>query len=111
MIQQRDIVLLSFPFSDLQSSKVRPVVVLTNDRYNKKYDDFVAVPLTTNLKPVRYGILITNNDLDAGRLIVDSKIRVDKILSINKKLVRLEIGKINRETYSKITKTLLDLIR
>ena len=53
MISQRDIVLISFPFSDLKSSKVRPVLVLSHDKYNRKFEDFIAVPLT-NIKSRDY---------------------------------------------------------
>jgi mRNA interferase MazF len=60
VISQRDIVLLSFQFSELQSSKVRPAIVLSNDRYNRRSEDFVAVPLTSNLKLRDYAILVTN---------------------------------------------------
>ncbi|WP_255408358.1 type II toxin-antitoxin system PemK/MazF family toxin [Candidatus Nitrosotalea okcheonensis] len=35
---------MSFPFSDLKSSKVRPVLVLSNDKYNRKFGDFIAMP-------------------------------------------------------------------
>ncbi|MEO9277244.1 MAG: type II toxin-antitoxin system PemK/MazF family toxin [Nitrososphaera sp.] len=64
MISQRDIILLSFPFSDLKSSKVRPAVVLSNSKYNRKFEDIVAVPLTTKMKSRDYSLLITNNDLE-----------------------------------------------
>jgi len=45
---QRDIVLLPFPFSDLKQSKVRPVIVLSNDKHNKKSDDVVVIPTNLN---------------------------------------------------------------
>ena len=48
-------VLLTFPFSDRQSSKVRPLVVLSSDRYNRRSEDFVGVPLPFNLK-ISYGV-------------------------------------------------------
>ena len=111
MISQRDIVLLSFPFSDLKSSKVRPALVLSNDSYNKKFEDFIAVPLTTNLKSRDYSLLITDKNLEHGRLIVDSNIKVDRIFSASKRLVRANIGKINKETHGKVTKILGELIR
>ena len=110
MISQRDIVLISFPFSDLKSSKVRPVLVLSNDKYNRKFEDFIAVPLTTNVKSRDYSVLITNKNLEKGRLIIDSNVKIDRIFSINKNLVRMNIGKINKDTYTKIKKILSDLI-
>ncbi len=111
MISQRDIVLLSFPFSDLKTSKVRPVLVLSNDECNKKFEDFVVVPLTTNLRSRDYSVLITERNLEKGRLIVDSNIKVDRIFSVSKKLVRANIGKINMETHNKVRRMLSEIIK
>jgi mRNA interferase MazF len=110
MISQRDIVLLSFPFSDLKSSKVRSALVLSNNEYNRKFEDFIAVPLTTNLKSREYAVLVTSKDLESGRLVVDSNIKIDRIFSVSKKLVRMNIGRINKETYNKIKKMIVELI-
>ena len=110
MISQRDIVLLKFPFSDLKSSKIRPAIVLSNDDYNSRFEDFVAVPLTTNLQLREYTILITSDELETGRLIAESKVKVDKIFSVSKKLVRIKVGRLKQETYAKIKSMLLDLI-
>ncbi|MGI0080326.1 MAG: type II toxin-antitoxin system PemK/MazF family toxin [Nitrososphaerales archaeon] len=110
MISQRDIVLLKFPFSDLKSSKIRPALVLSNDDYNSRFEDFVAVPLTTNLQLREYTILITSNELETGRLIAESKVKVDRIFSVSKKLVRIKIGRLKQETYARIKSMLLDLI-
>lgn len=110
MISQRDIVLLSFPFSDLKSSKVRPAVVLSNDTYNKKSKDFVAVPLTTNLQLKDYAILITNTELEKGRLIANSKAKIDRIFSVEQRLVRMNIGKIKKQVHKKIINILFNLI-
>jgi mRNA-degrading endonuclease toxin of MazEF toxin-antitoxin module len=110
IVSQRDIVLLSFPFSDLKSSKVRPALVLSNNGYNRKFEDFIAVPLTTNLSLREYSIVVTNNNLENGRLIIDSSIKVDRIFSVSKKLVRMNIGRIDKETHNKIKKMLVELI-
>jgi len=111
VISQRDIVLLSFPFSDLQSSKIRPAIVLSNDKYNKSSEDFVAVPLTSNLKIRDYAILLTSKELESGKLIVNSKVKVDRIFSVSQKLVRMKIGRVKAEIYGKITNLLFELIR
>jgi mRNA interferase MazF len=110
MISQRDIVLLSFPFSDLKYSKVRPALVVSNNQYNNKFEDFIAIPLTTNLKLREYAFLVTNKDLENGKLIVDSIIKIDRIFSVSKRLIRMNIGRINKETFNKIKKMVIELI-
>jgi mRNA interferase MazF len=95
MISQRDIVLILFPFSDLKSSKVRPALVLSNNKYNKKFEDFIAIPLTTNVKLREYSILITNKNLEKGRLVVDSNVKIDRV---------------NNDAYNRIKKMLVELI-
>jgi mRNA-degrading endonuclease toxin of MazEF toxin-antitoxin module len=111
VISQRDVVLLSFPFSDLKGSKVRPAIVLSNDRYNRRSEDFVAAPLTSNLKLRDYAISIANDQLEEGRLIVESKVKVDRVFSASQKLVRMKIGRAKAEIHEKITDTLFELLR
>jgi mRNA interferase MazF len=110
MISQRDVV-LSFLFSDLRGSKVRPAIVLSNDRYNRRSEDFVAAPLTSNLKLRDNAILITNDQLETGRLIVDSKVKVDRVFSVSQQLVRMKIGRAKPEIHEKIIGTLFGLLR
>ena len=110
MISQREIVLLSFPFSNLRTSKVRPAIVISNNEYNRNSDDIIAVPLTSNLKIRDYAFLITNRDLERGRLIMDSNVKVDRIFSVDKKLVRLTIGRVSRNVHRRIKEIISELI-
>ena len=109
-LSQRDLVLLSFPFSDLKAIKVRPVIVLSNDDYNSRFRDFIAVPLTSNLKLRDYTIRLTQKDLEQGRLITESKVKVDRIFSVSNDLVKMKIGRVKKQAHVDITKMLLDLI-
>lgn len=110
MIAQRDVVLLSFPFSDLQSSKVRPAVVMSNDAYNRRSEDLVAIPLTSNLKLREHAVLVTNRNLESGWLIVDSKAKVDRVFSVSKRLVRMKVGRLDVKTHGRLLKELLRLL-
>jgi len=38
IINQKEIVLLPFPFSDLEGTRVRPALVISNNELNKKYN-------------------------------------------------------------------------
>jgi hypothetical protein len=71
----------------------------------------VAVPLTSNLRLREYAILITNKELESGKLIVDSKAKVDRIFSVSQRLVRMKIGRIQVEAHDEITRMLFDLFR
>ncbi len=110
MILQRQIILLNFPFSNLKISKVRPVIVISNDKYNKKSKDVVVVPITSNLTKTDYDMIITNNNLEEGTLIVDSRAKINRIFSVEQKLIRLNIGRINKKTFSEIKTILSKLV-
>lgn len=111
MISQRDIVLLIFPFSNLSASKVRPALVISNNQYNAKFEDLIAVAMTSNLKTRGHSILVTDEDLEEGKLIVNSKIKPDKIFSASQKLVRTKIGRIEKKVYDQVIEALLDVVR
>lgn len=110
-LKQRDIVLLSFPFSDLSASKVRPVIVISNDGYNRDSEDFIAVPLTSNLREREYSILVTQKDLETGKLIVDSRARTDRVFSVSKNLVRMNIGKVKPNIHRNMVGILTRIVR
>jgi hypothetical protein len=43
-------------------------------------------------------------------LIVDSKVKVDRIFSVSQKLVRVKIGKVKKEIHDKIVRIIDELI-
>lgn len=81
-VKQRDIILISFPFSDLTGAKVRPALVISNNEYNQNNLDALVLAITSNLSAHPYKILIENLDLERGNLPVKSAIRVDKPFSV-----------------------------
>jgi hypothetical protein len=59
----------------------------------------------------KYDILLTNRELESGNLVADSKIKVDRIFSVNKRLVRMNIEKVNKQIQDKIKRILIDLVK
>jgi mRNA interferase MazF len=53
MPDQGDIVLVPVPFTDLSAHKQRPVIVISNDAYNRRTTDIVVVAMTSNPAQVR----------------------------------------------------------
>ena len=82
MYKQGDILLIPIPFTDLSSSKKRPVLVMSNSEYNAKTEDVIVLAATSNIKEKDYSIIFTNSDMAEGYIKVDSCIRADKIYTL-----------------------------
>ena len=102
IFQQKELVLLPYPFSDKAGSKVRPAIIVSNDNFNQKCPDCVMVPLTTVIKDEPFSLIINQDDLESGKLLKPSRIRIDKIFTINKNLIIMKIGNLNNKTFDKI---------
>ncbi len=87
MIAQRDLLLVPFPFSDQSGRKVRPVVVVSNDDFNKRSEDVIVVGVTSNVKKETYAVSLTSKDLESGILFANCTIKVENILRLEKGLV------------------------
>jgi len=109
-INQKDLVLLSYPFSNLEDRKVRPALVISNDLFNRKSQDCILVPLTSLIKNEPYSIIINQKNLRNGKLIKTSRIKVDKIFSIQKDLIKMKIGSLDGETFDRVKKEFVNLI-
>lgn len=108
-MKQRDIVLLPFPFTDLENSKVRPALIVSNDSFNKRSDDCIMVPLTTVIQDNPYSIIIDQEDMGSGKLLRPSMIRIDKVFTVEKKLAVMKIGSLNNMTFKKVRDKLLEM--
>jgi mRNA interferase MazF len=95
--EQGDILLIPVPFTDLSSQKQRPVVVISNNAYNRKTDDVIVVALTSNPAPVEYGFVLDSSNLDLGTLNRPGKVRVDKIYALSQSIVIKRFGRVKQE--------------
>lgn len=109
-INQKEIVLLPYPFSNFEGMKVRPALVVSNESFNKKSADCIMVPLTTVIKNEPYSVIIDNNDMESGELIKQSRIRADKIFSVEKNLVTMKIGVIKDKTFEKVKQEIFKML-
>lgn len=107
--KQKDIVLTKFPFSNLTDFKVRPVLVLSKDSYNRKYADVIVCAITSNLEESDYGLTITTESLEEGHLKMASKIRADAITNIEQAIILKKIGKVKQAVFNKVLNRLNSL--
>jgi mRNA interferase MazF len=108
-VQQKELVLLPYPFSDLEGTKVRPALVVSNNSFNKKSADCVMVPLTTVIKDNPCSIILDQEDLNSGKLLKQSRVRTDKIFCVEKSLIIMKIGIVKIETFDKIKEEVLKI--
>ena len=102
IFKQKELVLLPYPFSDQVGSKVRPAIIVSNDNFNKRCEDCVMVPLTTLIKDEPFSLIVNQDSLESGKLLKQSRIRIDKIFTIKKDIIMMKIGKVNNEMLVKI---------
>ncbi len=110
-MKQQDLVWVRLPFSDSKESKARPAVVVSNDDYNRNNRDVVVCAVTSNTEPKPYSVLISQENLSSGELPVNSKIRADKILQIEKSLVAASFARINNAAFDSVVGELAKLVK
>ena len=94
-IEQRSIVLIPFPYSDLSGAKKRPALVISSTDFNNKNEDVICCLITSNIEDMQHSIKITNNEMESGFLEFESKIKPYRIFTVNKKLIYKILGKLN----------------
>ncbi len=109
-MKQGDIILAPFPFSDSQTLKVRPCIIISNDAYNAKTDDLVVCAITGNLLTHAYAVILDHSDIHDGVLHERSCVKVDAIAKIHKRRALKTIGTVNQGAFDKIVTVLGRLV-
>jgi len=78
------------------------VLVLSKKEYNKSTEDIITCGITSNLKDSKNSVLIENNSLVIGELPTISRIKVDKLFTLEKSIVKKSIGRISKDTFEKV---------
>ena len=107
MVSQRDLVLVPWPFWNTTGTKVRLVIVISNEKYNTSFDDFIGVAVTSNTELRDHTIPLTDSELETGKMKVQSVIKVDYISSMDQSLVQKKIGRITKQSFANIIKELM----
>jgi mRNA interferase MazF len=111
MIEKGDILLVPFPFSDQSGRKVRPVIVISNNNFNKKSGDLITIGITSNMSKDKYTLKLNNKELKEGKLFSQCCIKVENILRLDKYLIIKKIGKVKKEKIKEILKIFNEIIK
>jgi len=107
-----EVVLVPFPFTDLTTTKDRPAIVVSSDWYNAEKKDVILSAVTSQVTaPIPSDeYLLTPIDLQLSGLLKPSIIKIGKIVTIDKRLIRQRLGKISDESLDVVEKKLINLL-
>ena len=105
------IVLVPFPFDDFSASKVRPALCLTSEisGYSHVIIAFISSKIPHDLLESDLMIKKDSSDWKGTGLTVDSVIRLHKIVTIPKSLIRRKLGVVNDDVKKKVKKKIFQL--
>ncbi|NBU34131.1 type II toxin-antitoxin system PemK/MazF family toxin [bacterium] len=92
------VVVTRFPYSDLKSYKVRPVLVIAHGDFG----DLILCQITSISDGSLSKITLKNADFKSGGLPVDSFIRPDKIFTSDQKLIVKTAGVVSDSIMKKV---------
>lgn len=92
---QRDIVLLPMPFTDLSAKKNRPALIISNPEFNTKNQDIICCGITSNPRDYIKSIEINEQDLEQGGLPTKSKIKPNKVFTLSKRKIIKKLATLN----------------
>lgn len=102
-----DIAVIEFPYTNLKESKRRPVLVLKVPNGG----DVIVMQITGSSYEKSAEIIIKREDFKQGNLKKDSYLRIDKIASIEKSLIKYKVGSLKENKFNTILNTLFEYLR
>jgi len=93
-----DIIVIEFPYSNLKNVKRRPVLILKIP----KGEDIIVAQITGESYENYVEIPLKKEDFKQGSLKRDSYIRIDKIASIEKSLIKYKAGSLKQEKFNEV---------
>ncbi len=105
------IVLVPFPFDDFSSLKVRPALCLTSaiGHYNHVIITFITSKIPEDLERSDYIIRKGSQEWQGSGLLVDSAIRLHRVVTIPESLIKRRLGKLTSSVFQKVIEHFFNL--
>lgn len=111
MYKKGDVVLVSFPFSDGSTFKVRPALILSGRSVNKT-GDYIFVQITSNTSwSDGLALAVRTQDMRSGILPKPSVVRIHKLFTGNETLIVGKIGSVTLLFRRKVNASISAIIR
>ena len=108
-----DIVIISYPFTDLSSQKVRPALIVSTEDFHRCGREAIFLFITKEKYHTPYDFIIDSSDPDFNLtgLKLSSTFRVGKIAALERKLAKECIGKASPKIMEEVSSRLRKLLK
>jgi mRNA-degrading endonuclease toxin of MazEF toxin-antitoxin module len=96
------VVLATFPFSDLTSTKLRPCLIIGIAEFN----DVALCQITSKAYQSKRAVSLANIDFEYGSIVTSSYIRPDKIATLDKSMVKRVLGNLKNNKQREVKERL-----
>ena len=110
--EQGDVVILSFPFTDLSAKKLRPAVVISANWFNRLRQDCILVAITSQVPPEadRDEMALSAADQKSAGLLKPSIVKLGKIITLQQKLIQKPLGRLPPLTLARVVNGVLEVL-
>ncbi|MCF7798287.1 type II toxin-antitoxin system PemK/MazF family toxin [Candidatus Woesearchaeota archaeon] len=109
-LKQKDLFLVSFPFSDLSKTKVRPAIIVSNNKFNKKSEDVIVCGITAQQSLKKTHLQINTTSLSSGKLHRSCSIEPESLFKMDKRLLLKQIGVLKEKPFQDLSNKLHELL-
>jgi len=101
-----DVVIISFPFSDLSGVKLRPALVLCD----LPGEDLILCQISARIREDEYNVALMENDFIDGKLKANSVIRPYRLFTANNDLIKYKACRIIPEKIKEVQRILSNIL-
>lgn len=106
MYDQKDVVLIPFPYSDLTGAKQRPALIISNEKINSTQDRICC--LITSNEP-ESGILVT--EFETGKLPFKSWAKPHRLFTIHEKIIRKKLCTVSDKFHERVISSINEYLK
>ncbi len=112
-MKRGDIVLISYPFTDLSSQIVRPALVVSTEDFHRCGEEAIFLFITKKRYYTSYDFIVDSSDSDFNLtgLTLSSTFRVGKITTLERKLAKRYLGKASPKIMEEVSSRLIKLLK
>lgn len=106
-LSRGDVVLVDFPFSDRKGSKVRPALVVQDDRWNAVLDDTILALISSSRRrrvgaPTQRLVLVSSTEATGTGLRIDSIVQCENLITLEQNLALTLLGRFSPGLMSEV---------